>query len=288
MNKDLEKLKTETERHKGKNPAYEKILDFYEKVREKQLDVTPAISVAPLKTKDDVRKLQTKEGFPLINREDFAIDIPSAVLLFESLCTIAKDTTSRMNEDIQKIGKAVTDNIVHLDELLLKHSDTVYQEKISGELKINNMILQFLVYMSILPSIHANVERLQDHADLKNWDTGYCPICGSFPKMSVLKGEGGKRHFLCSFCSFIWPSQRLKCPFCENQDHKKLHYFHAEGQNAYRVELCDRCRQYIKTVDQRNIDYEPDLEVEDIATIHLDILASGKGFKRPVPSPWGN
>jgi FdhE protein len=283
----LEKLKKEIERHKEKNPAYEKIFDFYEKVREKQLDVTPTLSRTAIETKEDVRKLQAKEGFPLINKEDFTIDIPSSIVLFESLCTIATDTTSKMNEDIQKINQAITDNKLHLDELLLKHSDNAYQEKITKELKISKPILQFLVHMSILPSIHANVEKLHDHVDLKNWGMGYCPICGSFPKMSEMKGEGGKRHFQCSFCGFLWPSQRIKCPFCDNQDHEKLHFFYAEGHNAYRVELCEDCKQYIKTVDRRNLDYEPDLEVEDIATIHLDMLASKKGFKRPVPSPWG-
>jgi len=284
---ELEKLKKQIGRHRGKNPAYEKILDFYEKVREIQLDVTPAVSVTPLKTKDDIRKLQTKEGFPLINKENFSIDIPSSIVLFESLCKIAKEATSKMNENIQKIDKAIAENTLPLDELLLKHSDNVYQEKISKELEIDKPVLQFLVHMSIMPSIQANVKNLKDHLDLKNWSMGYCPVCGSFPKISELKGEGGKRYYLCFFCSFIWPSQRLKCPFCDNQNHEKLHYFHAEGQKAYRVELCENCKQYIKTVDRRNLDYEPDLDLEDVVTIHLDILATEKGYKNPIPSFWG-
>jgi len=287
VNKDLEKLKKEIERHKEKTPAYEEILDFYEKILEKQLGSTPTLSGAPIETKDDIRKLQTKEGFPLINKEDFIIDIPSSVVLFESLCTIAKETTSKMNEDIQKIDKAITDDKVHLDELLLKHSDNAYQEKIAEKLKVNKLTLQFLVNMSILPSIYANVDLLRSHIDLKNWARGYCPVCGSLPKISVLKGEGGKRHFLCSFCGFLWPSQRLKCPFCDNQDNEKRHFFYAEGQDAHRVDLCEQCKQYIKTVDTRKLTYEPDLDIEDIATIHLDILATEKGYKRPVPSPWG-
>ena len=288
MNNNFEKLKKQIKRHKEKNPAYNKILDFYGNIKKKQLDATPALSVAPIDTKSTIRKLQTKEGFPLISKEDFSIDIPSSILSFESLCTIAKNATSKFNEEIVKIEQAVTDNKLHLDELLLKHSDTTYQEEISQKTEIDKTVLQFLVHMSIQPSIHANVEKLKEHVDLKNWVKGYCPVCGSLPKMSQLKGEGGKRHFLCSFCGFMWPSQRLKCPFCDNQDHNKLHYFYAEGQNAHRVDLCEQCKQYIKTVDTRNLDYEPDLDLEDIATIHLDILATKKGFNRPVPSPWGS
>ena len=79
----------------------------------------------------------------------------------------------------------------------------------------------------------------------------------------------------------------MKCPFCENNDHEKLHYFYAEGQETYRVDLCNNCKQYIKTVDSRKLDYEPDLNLEDIVTVHLDILALEKGFKRPTPNVWG-
>ena len=56
---------------------------------------------------------------------------------------------------------------------------------------------------------------------------------------------------------------------------------------AYRVDLCDQCKGYIKTVDSRKLDYEPDLSLEDIVTIHLDIHALKKGYKRPVPTSWG-
>jgi len=286
LNKSLEKTKEQIMRLKEKNPAYKEILNFYENVLEEQINAESNVSIIPQKIREDVNKLQIKEGFPLLNKENFTLDIPSSVMLFESLCQIGKNATAKMNENIQKIEQAVTDGRVHLDELLIEHFDIAYLDKIADELKIDEVVLRFLIHVSILPSIHANVEKLKDQVDLKNWLRGYCPICGSFPKMSELKGEG-QRYFLCAFCDFTWPGERLKCPFCENKDHEKLHYFYAEGQETYRVDLCNNCKQYIKTVDSRKLDHEPDLNLEDIVTVHLDILASEKGFKRPVPSSWG-
>ena len=286
MSKSFEDIKQQIIRLKEKYPSYKEILDFYEKIVQEQISTNPSLHVTPLEISEDLRKLQIKEGFPLINKEDFNLDIPSSVILFGSLCKIGKNATAKMNEDIQKIEKAVTDGRLHPDELLIKHYDNVFQDKIVEELDIDKAILQFLIHMSIQPSIHANVEILKDRLDLKNWLRGYCPVCGSLPRMSELKGEG-QRHFLCSFCGFYWKGERLKCSFCDNKDQEKLHYFYAEGQEAYRVDLCDKCKQYIKTVDSRKLDYEPDLNLEDITTIHLDILASEKGFKKPVPSPWG-
>jgi len=79
----------------------------------------------------------------------------------------------------------------------------------------------------------------------------------------------------------------MMCPFCENRNHKDLQYFSVEGNEVHRIDICNKCKQFIKTIDTRKLDYEPDLNLEDITTLHLDILASQKGFKRPVPTPWG-
>jgi FdhE protein len=191
-----------------------------------------------------------------------------------------------MEKSILKIEKAVKDGKVEIGKLIERSFDTAYQDEIIKKLKLNKSVLNFLVHMSIMPSVRANVEKLREHVDLKNWLKGYCPVCGSMPNMSELRGEG-QRHYHCSFCGFLWPSERLKCPFCENTDHKKLHYLYTEGQEVYRVDLCDKCKQYIKTVDSRKLDSDPDLDLLDIATLHLDIIARQKGYKNPLPSLWG-
>ena len=72
--------------------------------------------------------------------------------------------------------------------------------------------------------------------------------------------------------------------FCGNKDQGSLHCFHGEGDEAHRIDLCDKCHQYIKTIDFRKIE-ESDPVLEDLATLHLDVLATQKGNKRPVPNP---
>ena len=286
MNNSLKNKKELITQLKEKNPVYREILNFYEQILEEQFSTQPAIDFTSSGIKEQVKALQMKEGFPLISKENFILDIPSSVKLFESLCLIGKKINEKMLQNIQALEEAIMINALNLREVLKRYSDESYLNNIAKEFDINRAILNFLIHMSIKPSIRANVEKLRDQVDLKNWMRGYCPICGSLPHMSEFKGEG-QRYLLCSFCSFQWPGERLRCPFCENSDHNKLHYFYTEGQEVYRVDLCDKCKQYIKTVDSRKLNYEPDLNLEDIATIHLDILASEKGFKRPVPNIWG-
>ncbi|MGO8990305.1 MAG: formate dehydrogenase accessory protein FdhE [bacterium] len=95
----------------------------------------------------------------------------------------------------------------------------------------------------------------------------------------------GKRYLLCSSCGYPWRIDRLFCPFCSSKDQDSLHYFHGEGEETHRIDLCDNCHHYIKTIDYRNLQ-ESDPVLEDLATLHLDILATQKGYKRPVPNPW--
>lgn len=99
--------------------------------------------------------------------------------------------------------------------------------------------------------------------------------------MSALEGDG-ERFLFCSFCWHKWPVRRLVCPFCENDDSKTLHYFYTEEEREYRVNVCDKCKKYVKTVDTRKIDrffYPP---LEQIATLHLDMKANETGLERGV------
>jgi FdhE protein len=158
-------------------------------------------------------------------------------------------------------------------------------EQIANDFGLDKKIFPFLIQNSKRPSIEAGMEQLRGEIDPETWLRGYCPVCGSLPSLSVLKEEVGKRYLLCSNCGYQWRIDRLFCPFCDNREQESLHYLYAEGEEAYRIDLCEKCHQYIKTVDLRKID-ESDPFLEDLATLHLDILASQKGYKRPVPNPF--
>lgn len=261
------------------------MLNFYEEILKIQENAKELLNISLPNIKKDLLDLQ-KEGFPIFNKEDFIIDIKTSVNIFESICKISKNANKKMNDNVQIIEVAIKNGILNLDELLKKHYDELYIKKVAEDLKIDKAILNFFVHMSILPSIDINVENLKNKVDLKKWIKGYCPICGCLPRVSEIKDEG-KRYFLCSFCNYYWEGERLKCPFCDNKDHNKLHYFYEEGKDAYRIDLCDNCKQYIKTIDTRKLNYDPNLDLEDITTLHLDILADSQGYKRAVPTPWG-
>ncbi|MGC2111161.1 MAG: formate dehydrogenase accessory protein FdhE [Candidatus Korobacteraceae bacterium] len=108
-----------------------------------------------------------------------------------------------------------------------------------------------------------------------------CPLCGGRPQVAVLRpeGDGGKRFLLCSFCLTEWEFRRILCPVCGEEDYAKLPRYSAEDLIAVRVEACDTCHYYLKSVDM-TIDGLAVPMVDEVATASLDLWASGHGYKK--------
>lgn len=108
-----------------------------------------------------------------------------------------------------------------------------------------------------------------------------CPACGRKPGLGVLRpqGDGGLRSLICSFCLEEWEFRRILCAACGEENHAKLPVYTAEEFPHVRVECCDACRCYIKTVDMTKTGLA-DPVVDEIATIPLDLWAHQQGYAK--------
>ncbi|MGB9236713.1 MAG: formate dehydrogenase accessory protein FdhE [Terriglobales bacterium] len=101
-----------------------------------------------------------------------------------------------------------------------------------------------------------------------------CPFCSAKPVVGVLRpeGDGGKRSLICSLCSTEWPFGRILCAACGEENVEKLAVYTASQFPHVRVEACDTCRRYIKTVDLTKNGHAVPL-VDELATIPLNLWA---------------
>jgi FdhE protein len=108
-----------------------------------------------------------------------------------------------------------------------------------------------------------------------------CPACGGKPQLGVLRpeGEGGKRSLLCSGCATEWDFRRILCPNCAEEDHAKLPRYSAEEFPHVRVEACETCRRYLKSVDLTINGLAVPL-VDEIAAASLDLWAVEHGYQK--------
>ena len=115
-----------------------------------------------------------------------------------------------------------------------------------------------------------------------------CPLCGGQPMLGVLRpeGDGGKRRMLCSFCLQEWDFRRIFCAACGEQDDKKLPVYVAEQFPHIRVETCETCKVYMRTIDLTKDGNAVPL-ADDLAAIPLSLWAQEHGYTRLQPNLLG-
>jgi formate dehydrogenase maturation protein FdhE len=126
-------------------------------------------------------------------------------------------------------------------------------------------------------------ELLRSRSEMKSdgHTHGTCPFCGRKAGLGVLRpqGDGASRFLMCSFCLAEWEFRRILCPSCGEQDNNKLPVYTATDFDYIRVECCDTCKTYIKSVDlSKNGLAEP--MVDEIAAAPLDLWAQQHGYSK--------
>jgi FdhE protein len=121
----------------------------------------------------------------------------------------------------------------------------------------------------------------QPIADVENASVAGCPCCGGAPRFGRYERHEGRRFLWCDLCNIQWSFRRLTCPFCLNKDHEKLGYLSIEGVENYRIDVCEVCRGYLRSLDERGLpgDARVDFVKEDVGTYHLCLAAEKEGWR---------
>jgi FdhE protein len=264
--------------YKHMNPHYEELLDILEDVLILREKYRRQVKGDIFNVDESLVEKKLAGGLPLVDFPEGKFDLEGPREYFVALLEIAhKRALKETGEIIKKVENGELDymEMVRKSFILQQDEDLSDNDEEDGVFDL----LGFLVEESLRPALEVLSEKYKDISAGSKWSEGYCPICGREPKISELREEGGKRFLFCGQCGFEWQFRRIKCPFCGNEDQQTLAYFTIEEEEKYRVDVCNVCNKYIKTVDFRKTDKKPNLDVEDIATLHLDILADEEGYE---------
>ncbi len=280
--------------------------------------------VAPFTLAADTAERKLESGLPLLVGEDLPLDVEATRRLFLHLCRLVENISAggsvqsgrsgwslfargrtdprRSSDDARsgngremrpiaarQIRQAIERNELDLAVVwsALATGDWQQVESTTAGLDLDTELLRTLAENSLKPSLRVWSRGLKYAAvGLDDWQRGQCPMCGSSPLFAEIQGKEGARHLRCGVCGANWYYPRLQCPFCRNHDHRTLGTISVEGEEEkYHVQTCDQCRGYLKVVvtfDPTPVDL---LMVEDLATLHLDLIAVERQYARvPVRS----
>lgn len=258
-------------------PTYRRLITLYGSIFAAQENARLRVRMDPIHLPPELVRIKHREEMPLVMRSEMVFDPANSGELLAELCRIAFDCGSEL-ADSARVLSAQFEKVKGLFEAFLKEDESTVVAA-ADTIGVDAKALVFFLYHSMRPSLCCCEQQLTGFLDRgKIWDRGYCPVCGSPPGLGWLEGDGSRSLF-CSFCWHQWPLQRVLCPFCGNREQGRLAYIYSEDEREYRLDVCDSCRKYIKTVDTRNLARASYPPLEQIASLHMDLKAVEAGYE---------
>ena len=146
--------------------------------------------------------------------------------------------------------------------------------------------MPFLARIALQPYAEA-LAILARHPDGRNLQPvagrAACPFCDGSPQVAVLRSDstsdGAGRALVCATCATTWPVRRILCAGCGEDDERRLSYFQSDEFDHVRVDGCETCRQYIKTVDLTRLGLAVPV-VDEVASAALDLWAGAHSYTK--------
>jgi formate dehydrogenase maturation protein FdhE len=133
-------------------------------------------------------------------------------------------------------------------------------------------------YVEVLRSVNVAPDRVHRR--------GQCPFCGGGAWISVRRDgspmEGARRMLGCALCGGEWLFGRILCPCCSELEPGKLPSFQNDKHPTVRVEACETCHRYVKSIDLSQ-DARPIPEVDELVSLSMDLWAVAQGYTRIEP-----
>ena len=278
-------LKT-IENYKSVNPHYADLLDILADILVLREEYRKNMSESIFDVQESLLAQKMEGGLPLVDIAGKEYNLSRPKKYFQSLIAIAE---KRMPQAGKEIMDFINSDEFNWEKMIKSSFDCVDSdakeenatEVVSSavEDQDNFDLIDLFAEESLRPELEKVAEKYGAAVEKAGWSEGYCPICGKEPKIGEIRAvEDGRRYLFCNQCGFKWHFRRIKCPFCGNDEQHSLAYFAVEGEERHRVDVCNKCRRYIKIVELPKSSEELNLDVEDIATLHLDMIAYDEGY----------
>ncbi len=253
-------------------------------------------------TTDQVREKMTS-GVPLLSGLDLDFDVEAARTLMIKLVAAVEKTvsvdqppklklrlpwfSSRTEPDTaaRRIRTALEENTLEAGALLsyVASGDNDAVESVSKELGLDPGLTVAIAQNALKPALREWCRQLTPLVNGIPWRKNTCFMCGAVATLAELQENDQVKHLRCGQCGADWQFPRLQCMYCGNEDHRTLKYLYPESHlETVRVEVCDKCRGYLKVITSFAPTSPEMLTVMDLSTLRLDSIAETRGYKYGV------
>ncbi len=281
-----EEIKKAGEQLKQTSPTYAPMIDFYlelflaqeDSQQNSQENLQHKLALDSMFQDSDIVNKKNEHDMPLMDLSGFSIDFKEAETLMGILCKLAREKAPKLADSAAILARGMEEGRVDMKNLssaLLKEDDETVS-RMADSLGLPHQDLAFFAFTAMAPSIRMGGQQAGLYLEKEvPWNKGYCPVCGNIPSLGFLD-QDGRKHLVCGFCMHTWQTKRIGCLFCGTKENTG--YFYSKEEKAYRVDMCDHCKRYMKMVDLRELPRSFYPPLEQLCTLHLDMQALDRGY----------
>ncbi|HEY3059617.1 MAG TPA: formate dehydrogenase accessory protein FdhE [Chloroflexota bacterium] len=250
--------------------------------------------IQPFPTPREHVAARVREGVPLLHDQPASVDVHFAADLFSRIVNVIqqREAEPETQHSLQQLVEAATSGGLDPERLFgesfVQHRD--HLTELAIEANVDADLLTALAGQAVAPVLRAYAEHLlpilervdDGSSDGAKWLRGYCPICGAWPLLGELRGVELAEFLRCTACGSAWRWRRIACPYCTTDDYREQHTLQIEGEQRFRVSVCERCKGYLKVGNAFDPPPAELLGLDDLASMYLDVAAIERGYHRPT------
>ena len=257
-------------------------IEFHEKIFNVQLKcMQHLVAVLPFKklsSIDIAARLSAKK--PILNNNQLLIDDKNLETIFDNIFPVLKEYSFRNKKQLLKLEELNDKRRFSLKQLVLGliSNDKHFITDIAQRYDISPQILELVGELIAAPFLELSAEYFTKTLSKFHWREPFCPVCGNMPSMAKINEQNRVKILWCRFCDTTWTFFDKVCPYCMNENIETQKFIFPSNNKPVRIEACDKCQNYLKTIDGSIVLGEINFSVTNVATYYLDLLAKKHGY----------
>lgn len=245
------------------------------------IDDLPAPAALDLTTERARQKL--RDGLPLLADEAFDIDMAGLRHFFYRLCTWAGRQPA-LAAGGALLERALLDAQLDVEGLFTAAlaEDDAALDATAHRLGVPPELVRKLAGYTVVATLLGTARPLGVLLVATNhrWARVVCPVCGGPPLLAEVFGERGGRWLRCAVCGTGWQMPVERCLHCGTTDPAARTVLSVgEQRMPNRLEVCQRCRSYLKLATVPTPTPPELLTIVDTAFAALEEAAREQGYQ---------